>query len=130
MKQKVQGIGGVFFKVKDPEKSKAWYKKHLGVDTNQYGAKFVLAEDETASEKTAITWSTMKDDTDYFAPSAKDVMINYRVSDLESFLIQLEEEGVTQVGEMQTYEYGKFAWILDPDGYKVELWVPMNEHIL
>ncbi len=124
---RVTGIGGVFFKCKDPNKTKDWYGKHLGLNTNDYGAmfEFRLAD---APEKTGyLQWSPMGIDTEYYAPSQSEFMINYRVDDLEALLKELEKEGVEIVGKMEEYEYGKFAWIMDSDGHKVELWEPVDQ---
>lgn len=121
--KRVTGIGGVFFKSEDPQQLKAWYQKHLEVgevfqwtDLNQPDAK--------APAQTI--WSPFKNDTTYFAPSEKPFMFNYRVHDLSALLQVLREEGVTIVGEVQEFPYGKFAWILDPEGNKIELWEPID----
>lgn len=124
MKKRVTGIGGLFFKSKDPKASKDWYKKHLGFNTDDYGCTFWWKDKEGNDASTQ--WSAFKDDTTYFEPSKKDFMFNYRVEDLESLLKILKEEGVTIVGDMQTYEYGKFAWILDNENNKIELWEPID----
>lgn len=123
MKKRVIGLGGVFFKSKDPAKTKQWYQDHLGIESDQYGSKFLWKSANDDVEGTKITaWSPMAEDTDYYEPSKREFMINYRVHDLEGLIEELKKEGVELVGEMQTYEYGKFAWIIDPDGTKVELW--------
>lgn len=124
--KKVTGIGGIFFKCKDPDNMKSWYKEHLGLDTNEWGATFEWREDGT-NKKAATQWSPFAEKTKYFEPSQKDFMINYRVADLEALAMQLKTEGVTIVGEMQTFEYGKFLHILDAEGNKVELWEPVDE---
>lgn len=100
----------------------AWYGKHLGLPVNEYGATFQWKDEEGNDGMTQ--WSTFKEDTTYFAPSEKPFMFNYRVENLEELLKILASEGVTIVGEMQTYDYGKFGWILDPEGNKIELWEP------
>lgn len=128
MEKRVTGIGGIFFKTNDPSKTREWYKNHLGFDTNDYGCSFNW-KDENGKECTT-QWSPFKADTKYFSPSEKEFMINYRVENLEELLKVLKKEGVTIVGEMETYEYGKFGWILDPDGNKIELWEPADETIL
>lgn len=128
MTKRVTGIGGIFFKTKDPDKTKEWYKSHLGLNTDSYGCTFWW-QDENGN-KCATQWSPFHADTNYFSPSEKEFMVNYRVENLEGLLKVLKEEGVTIVGEMQTYEYGKFGWILDPDGNKIELWEPLDETIL
>ncbi|MFD1062809.1 VOC family protein [Winogradskyella litorisediminis] len=124
MKKRVTGIGGLFFKSKDPKASKDWYNKHLGFNTDDYGCTFWWKDKK--GEDASTQWSPFKDDTTYFEPSKKDFMFNYRVEDLESLIKTLREEGVTIVGDMQTYEYGKFAWILDNENNKIELWEPID----
>lgn len=123
--KRVTGIGGFFFKCKNPQEIRNWYNKHLGFDTNDYGATFSW-KDENNNE-CLTQWSPFKDDTNYFNPSEKEFMQNFRVENLEWLLQKLKEEGVPIVGEMETYEYGKFAWILDPEGNKIELWEPIDE---
>ena len=124
MEKRVTGIGGLFFKTNDPEASKEWYKKHLGLNTDQYGCTFWWKDKE--GNDCSTQWSPFKAETSYFDPSKKDFMFNYRVHDLEALLKVLEEAGVTIVGEMETYDYGKFAWILDNDHNKIELWEPID----
>lgn len=124
MKKRVTGIGGLFFKTKDPKGSKDWYKKHLGFNTDDYGATFWWNDKD--GNDCSTQWSPFKDDTTYFQPSKKDFMFNYRVEDLEALLKVLKTEGVTIVGDMETYDYGKFAWILDNEGHKIELWQPID----
>ncbi|WP_375235887.1 VOC family protein [Winogradskyella sp.] len=124
MKKRVTGIGGLFFKSKDPKASKNWYKKHLDFNTDDYGCTFWWKDKEGNDASTQ--WSPFKDDTNYFEPSTKDFMFNYRVADLETLIKTLRDEGVTIVGDMQTYEYGKFAWILDNENNKIELWEPID----
>ena len=124
--KKVTGIGGVFFKCRDQEKMMEWYKTHLGLDTNGYGATFGWRLEDDPSKKGMTQWSAFKDTTKYFEPSAKEFMINYRVENLEALLEELKKEGVTIVGELQSYDYGKFAHIMDPEGNKIELWEPTD----
>ncbi len=128
MNKRITGIGGIFFKTKDLDKTREWYRNHLGFDTNEYGSSFKW-KDKNGKECTT-QWSPFKADTKYFLPSEKEFMVNYRVENLEELLKVLKEEGVTIVGEMETYDYGKFGWILDPDGNKIELWEPADEKIL
>jgi phosphoglycerate dehydrogenase-like enzyme/predicted enzyme related to lactoylglutathione lyase len=123
-KTKVTGIGGVFFKTKDPEKTKAWYQKHLGFDIDTYGSTFWWKDKN--NKKATTQWSPFKKETNYFSPSQKDFMFNYRVLDLENLLIDLEKEGVTIIDKPEIFSYGKFAWILDLDGNKIELWEPID----
>ena len=129
MKKRVTGIGGIFFKCEDPKKIKEWYGKHLGLPVDDYGASFEWIDpnkrDAVAPAVTA--WSPFSSSTDYFQPSAKPFMFNYRVEDLVGLLKVLKEEGVQVVGEMQEFSYGKFGWIMDPEGNKIELWEPIDE---
>jgi predicted enzyme related to lactoylglutathione lyase len=122
--KKVTGIGGVFFKCKDPKKMNEWYKTHLGVDAGQYGASFEWYADAEGKEKGLTQWSTFADTTKYFEPSTKDFMINYRVENLEALVEQLKKEGVTVVDKIESYDYGKFVHILDAEGNKIQLWEP------
>lgn len=128
MKKRVTGLGGFFFKTKDPDGIKTWYKKHLGIPADQYGWTFWWKDHEGKPGSTQ--WSPFKEDTDYFHPSSKPFMMNFRVHDLEGLLADLAREGVEIVGEMQTFSYGKFGWILDPEGNKIELWEPRDEAFL
>ena len=121
---RVTGIGGFFFKTNDPKAVKEWYQKHLGLHTDEYGASFWWQDKE--GNDCSTQWSPFKADTDYFEPSKKEFMQNFRVHDLEVLLKKLSEEGVTIIGDMQTYEYGKFAWIVDLEGNKIELWEPLD----
>jgi len=125
--KKVTGIGGVFFKVKDPAALKEWYDKHLGFETDQWGQMFKFRKDDAPEKVGYLQWSPFKEDTDYFQPSGKQWMINYRVENLEGLVEQLKEEGVTIVDEIETYEYGKFVHIMDLEGNKIELWEPVDE---
>lgn len=127
--KRVTGLGGIFFKAKDPKSIKAWYKRHLDLPIDEYGASFRWHELEKPEAKVpALTaWSPFKDDTTYFSPSDKPFMLNYRVENLENLMKILKEEGVTIVGEMQEFPYGKFGWILDPEGNKIELWEPKDD---
>jgi predicted enzyme related to lactoylglutathione lyase len=124
--KKVTGIGGIFFKCKDAQKIREWYKTHLGVDTNQYGAKFNWVQEDDSTNKGYTLWSPFPDNTNYFEPSTKDFMINYRVHNLEALVEELKKEGVTVLDNIETYEYGKFVHILDVEGNKIELWEPKD----
>lgn len=128
MKKRVIGLGGFFFKAKDPDNVKNWYNKHLGLDTDKYGCTFWWKDKE--GNDCSTQWSPMNEDTDYYKPSEKQFMMNFRVENLEELLKTLEEEGVQIVGEMETYEYGKFGWIMDPEGNKIELWEPVDKVFL
>lgn len=122
--KKVTGIGGVFFKCKDPEKMNEWYSTHLGLDAGPYGASFEWREEADPTKKGVTQWSTFAENTKYFEPSTKDFMINYRVADLEGLVEQLKKEGVTVVDSIEASDYGKFVHIVDLEGNKVELWEP------
>ena len=126
--QRVTGIGGFFFKSKNSKELLNWYANHLGFDTNDYGCSFVW-KDENGTD--CITqWSPFHEDTKYFDPSKKEFMQNFRVHNLEKLITDLKNEGVTIVGKMETYSYGKFAWILDPEENKIELWEPIDKVFL
>lgn len=124
MEKRVTGIGGIFFKTEDPDGIRNWYRERLGLDTNQWGCSFEWKDKEGKDASTQ--WSPFPKDTNYFKPSQKEFMMNFRVENLEKLLETLSSEGVQVVGEMQTYDYGKFGWIMDPDGNKIELWEPVD----
>lgn len=127
-KGKVTGIGGVFFKTEDPKATRAWYQKHLGLPVNEWGCTFWWKDNE--GNKASTQWSPFAKDTNYFDPSAKDFMFNYRVENLVELLAELKEQGVTVIDKVEEYEYGKFGWIVDLDGNKIELWEPKDEAFL
>ena len=121
--KKVTGIGGIFFKCKDPKKMTEWYHKNLGLNTNPYGgATFEWYEGADSTKKGQTQWQPFPETTKYFEPSTKDFMINYRVENLEALVEELKKEGVTIVDKIESYDYGKFVHILDAEGNKVELW--------
>ncbi len=122
--RKVTGIGGIFFKCKDPKKVREWYSTHLGLNTNQYGAVFEWRQGEDTTKKGFTQWSPFGEKTNYFDPSTKDFMINYRVENLEALINQLRKDSVTIVDKIETVAYGKFVHILDIEGNKLELWEP------
>ncbi len=122
--KKVTGIGGIFFKCKDPKAIREWYSKHLGFETNQYGAVFEWRQGADSMQKGFSQWSPFSEKTKYFEPSTRDFMINYRVDDLEALIDQLKKDGVTVTDSIQTVEYGKFVHIMDLEGNKLELWEP------
>ena len=122
---KVTGIGGFFFKAKDYKKLLDWYSEKLGLKTDQYGSNFWWKDKE--GNDCSTQWSPFAEDTTYFLPSEKQFMQNFRVENLLHLLDELKNEGVTIVGDMETYDYGKFAWILDPEGNKIELWEPIDK---
>lgn len=125
--KRVTGIGGIFFKCKDPDKVKDWYSTHLGFNTDQWGTSFEWRLAEDATKKGFSQWSPFKEDTSYFAPSEKEFMMNYRVENLEQLVVELKKEGVKVLDEIETFEYGKFVHILDLEGNKIELWEPIDD---
>ncbi len=122
--KRVTGIGGIFFKCKDPKAIREWYQQHLGLNTNPYGAVFEWRQGADSSQKGFTQWSPFAEKTKYFAPSSKEFMINYRVADLEALIEALRKEGVVICDTMEVYDYGKFVHIMDPEGNKIELWEP------
>jgi predicted enzyme related to lactoylglutathione lyase len=123
---KVTGIGGVFFKTKDVEATKEWYGKNLGLAISDYGSSFEFRNANRPDEINYLQWSPFNEETDYFAPSEKQFMINYRVQNIEALVKKLRDNGVTIVDEIEEYEYGKFVHIMDPEGNKIELWEPVD----
>ena len=122
---KVVGIGGIFFKSDNPEETKKWYKENLGIITDKYGSMFKSRNIDNPDEINYLQWSPFNKDTDYFDPSKKEFMINYRVQNIEDFVKVLKEKGITVLDEITEYgEIGKFVHILDPEGNKIELWEP------
>jgi predicted enzyme related to lactoylglutathione lyase len=124
--QRVTGIGGIFYKAKDPQKMAAWYEKHLGIafGGNTY-MDFQWINHNDPNKPGNTVFSFFAENTQYFEPSSQPFMINFRVKNMDSLLIQLREESVEILGEPETYEYGKFAWVMDPEGNKIELWEPV-----
>jgi predicted enzyme related to lactoylglutathione lyase len=125
--KKVTGLGGIFFKCEDPQKMKEWYTKNLGLPTGDYGTNFEWRHADDPAKEGTTAWCPFPKDTEYFAPSKKDYMINYRVADIEALVEELKSEGVTIVDEIVGYDYGKFVHILDPEGNNIELWEPNDE---
>jgi predicted enzyme related to lactoylglutathione lyase len=125
--KKVTGIGGIFFKSENPEKIKEWYKKNLGLVTDEYGSPFEFRNADKPDEINYLQWSPFKQNTEYFKPSKKEFMINYRVHDLRALVKELKAEGVTICDEIEEFEYGMFIHIMDPDGNKIELWEPVDK---
>jgi predicted enzyme related to lactoylglutathione lyase len=124
--KRVTGLGGVFFKSADPARIIDWYRAHLGIAAEKWGGfAFQWGEKGRPDETGYTVWSSFPDSTDYFSPSDHPYMINFRVADLEALLTALKAEGVEVVGEMQEHPNGKFAWVLDPEGRKIELWEPV-----
>jgi len=125
--KRVTGIGGIFFKAKDPKKLMDWYEKHLGVKPEQKGSTasmFQWREDEHLEHFGQTVWAIFPHDTKYFDPSSSPFMVNFRVSNLKEVLDQLRKEGVRVDDKIEEYDYGKFGWIMDPEGNRIELWEP------
>lgn len=122
--KRVTGIGGVFFKSKDPKALGEWYRKHLGMNVEEWGGvAFSWADDPSGAAGTTV-WSPFSEDTDYFEPSAAPFMINFRVADLKGLLAALRAEGCNVQEKFEESEYGKFGYVIDPEGNKLELWQP------
>ena len=121
---RVTGIGGIFFKCKDPKSVREWYQTHLGLNTNPYGAVFEWYQGVDSTKKGFSQWSPFKETTTYFEPSTKDFMINYRVDNMEVLIAELKKNGVTVLDTIASYDYGKFVHVLDVEGNKIELWEP------
>ncbi len=122
--RKVTGIGGLFFKCKDPGKMRAWYSENLGLNTNQYGTVFEWYQGHDSTRKGFTQWSPFKETTTYFGKSDQTYMINYRVDNLELLVTELQKNHVKVLDTLETYDYGKFIHIEDIEGNKVELWEP------
>ena len=123
---KITGIGGVFLKSKGASASLvAWYQKHLGMSLEDFGGAILKWPDDSAEDQGLTVWHVADSDSQWFSPSTSSFMINYRVDDLDEMLTQLRAGGVEIVSGPESHENGKFAWIMDPDGNKVELWEPM-----
>src|SRR4051812_20337903 len=122
---KVTGIGGVFFKsTGDKTALAAWYQKHLGMPSTDWGGAILKWPEDARKDNGLTVWHVASADTKWFAPSTSSFMVNYRVDDLAALLEQLRADGVQIVGGPESHENGKFAWIMDPDGNKIELWEP------
>lgn len=123
--KRVTGIGGIFFKARDASRLQVWYKRHLGIDVQSWGGAAFSWTDSTGQPVGGTTiWSIGPADGDQFAPSGASFMINYRVEDLEGLLAALKSEGCNVLDRVDDSEYGKFGWVIDPEGNKVELWQP------
>jgi predicted enzyme related to lactoylglutathione lyase len=121
---RVTGIGGVFFKARDHKGLTAWYEKHLGLKIEEWGGSILKWPEDTASDKGLTVWNLAEQEGSWFSPSRSSFMINYRIDDMEGMLRQLAAAGIAIVKGPEQAENGKFAWILDPEGNKVELWEP------
>lgn len=121
---RVTGIGGIFFKAKDPAQLLEWYRKHLGIDAESWGGFAFKWQDDPQAANGSTIWSIFPDHTKYLEPSTKPFMINFRVADLDRLLTQLRAEGVEVDPKMEESDFGKFGWVMDPEGNRVELWEP------
>ncbi|GAB2639960.1 VOC family protein [Emticicia sediminis] len=124
---KVTGIGGIFFFSDNPKELQNWYAKNLGFEINEWGgASFDSRSVDNPDEINSLQWNPFKQGSEYFAPSKKEFMINYRVQNIEGLVNQLKENGVTVLDDIATYDYEKFVHIMDTEGNKIELWEPIN----
>ena len=124
--EQVTGIGGVFFKVRDPQRMAAWYQENLGIQSNDGCADFVWREKDQPDQTGRTVWAIFPDDATHFGSGSSRLMINYRVANLDRMLEQLRRGGIT-VEKVEDYDYGRFAWITDPEGNRIELWEPKRE---
>jgi len=125
MNKRVTGIGGLFFRAKDPAALGAWYRDRLGIPVGEDGTAILEWRDKDDPEQVGMTvWSPFKQDTTYFGPGPQTFMMNFRVDDLDAVLAALAAEGVTIDPKREDHDYGRFAWIVDPEGNRIELWEP------
>ena len=123
--KRVTGLGGIFFKARDAKKLRDWYAKHLGLPVESWGGfQFHWRQDEAPDRRGSTVWTIFKDEPTHFAPSEKPFMINYRVEDLDAVLDALRSEGVTVDPKIDESDYGRFGWVMDPEGNRIELWQP------
>lgn len=125
---KVTGIGGIFFFTDNPEQIRNWYGENLGLEINNYGSTFESRDLDKPEQVNVLQWSPFEKNSEYFAPSKKEFMINYRVQNIDGLVKKLKENGVIVVDEIVTYDYGKFVHIMDPEGNKIELWEPVANY--
>jgi predicted enzyme related to lactoylglutathione lyase len=123
---RVTGIGGIFFASDNPKKTKEWYAKNLGLETNEWGSSFEFRNANRPDEINYLQWSPFKTGNKYFAPSKKEFMINYRVQHIDKLVKNLKANGVIVLDTIESYEYGKFVHIMDADSNKIELWEPVD----
>jgi len=124
--KRVTGLGGLFFRSRDPAATIDWYRTHLGIDSDEWGGfAFQWRAKDWPEEVGYTVWSAFPADTDYFSPSGESFMVNFRVADLAGLIEALRGEGVEIAGEVEEHPNGKFAWVLDPEGRKIELWEPV-----
>ena len=123
---RVTGIGGIFFYSKNPKETNEWYGKNLGLAIDEWGSPFEFRNANRPEEINYLRWSPFDENSDYFKPSEKEFMINYRVNNMEGLVEKLRDNGVTIVDDIQEFEYGKFVHIMDNEGNKIELWEPVD----
>lgn len=123
---KVIGLGGIFLKFKDPAKMRTWYKEVLGMETNEYGVLFAFNHTQAANPA-FLQLGTFEENTAYFGAAAQQAMLNFRVDDLETLKNNIVDKGTTLVNEIESYSYGKFLHIKDPEGNRIELWEPVDK---
>ncbi|PHR44199.1 MAG: glyoxalase [Fluviicola sp.] len=126
LEPKVTGIGGIFFFSDNPEKTKNWYAENLGLAVNEWGSSFETRNANRPNEINYTQWSPFKTGSEYFDPSKKEFMINYRVQNIEGLVEKLKKNDVTILDSIESYEYGKFVHIMDAEGNKIELWEPVD----
>ena len=126
IKPKVTGIGGIFFSSETPQKSKKWYAENLGLETDQWGSLFEYRNAHKPEEINYLQWSPSQSGSEFFKPSKKEFMINYRVQNIEGLVEKLRNNGVTILDDIKTFDYGKFVHIMDEEGNKIELWEPVD----
>ncbi|HET8886132.1 MAG TPA: VOC family protein [Salinimicrobium sp.] len=124
---KVTGIGGIFFFSENPAEAREWYSKNLGLETNEYGSSFEFRNANRPEEINYLQWSPFKKGSEYFEPSKKEFMINYRVQNIEELVKKLKSNGVTVLDSIEEFDYGKFVHIMDHEGNKIELWEPVDK---
>lgn len=123
--KRVSGIGGIFFQAKDPAALRSWYQKHLGIEVQEWGgAAFSWSDSNGQPAGGSTIWNIAPAGSDYFAPGRSTFMINYRVTDLHALLNQLRSEACEVLDKCEESEFGKFGWVIDPEGNKIELWEP------
>jgi predicted enzyme related to lactoylglutathione lyase len=126
-KGRVTGLGGVFFKSENRKHLMQWYNDPLGIQSDEYGHTFRWRHSDNPEKMGYTVWSIFDSNSRYLDPSAIDFMINFRVENIESLIDEFKEKGIKVIGEIEKFDYGKFAWIMDPDGHKIELWEPVDE---
>jgi predicted enzyme related to lactoylglutathione lyase len=124
---KVTGVGGIFFFSDNPKQTREWYAKNLGLEVNDWGSTFRSRDVNNPDEINALQWSPFKKGSEYFAPSKKEFMINYRVQNIEALVERLKQNGVNVLDSIENSDYGKFVHIMDADGNKIELWEPVSK---